>query len=189
MISIDASSSHIEHLKPRTVSRAEGNLAETALYNNMVACYPREHVAGDPPVVFGVIYRQSKWDVQKFVSPLSARCETTYMFRGNGAIEPAVESDGKAKWMIDTLALDAEELTDFRCSAIEAIGVSLTSEKPVSAKQTRRILSGICKKDGQGRFYPYCVAIKHAAREYLRVIEKQAKRRKHIRASAKRRRK
>ena len=189
MIRVDEHSSHIEHLKPRTVSRAKKNLAETATYDNMVACYPRAHVASDPLVAFGAIFRESVWNADQFISPLTASCETAYRFRMNGEIEPVPQSNSKAKWMISTLALDAQELKDLRRSAIEAMGLSLTSDAPVSTKQARQLLTEVCKADAQGRFRAYCMTLKHAAQEYIQVIEKKAKRKKHIRAAHKRRQK
>jgi uncharacterized protein (TIGR02646 family) len=189
MIRVEEDSSHIEHLKPQTVCRKEGNRAETTAYNNMVACYPREHVAGDPPVPFGAIFRKSAWDAAQFISPLTAGCETAFRFRLNGQIEPVPQSNEKAKWMIKTIALHVDELKDLRRAAIEGMGLSLTSDAPVSPKQARQLLTEVCKPDAHGRFRAYCVALKHAAQEYIELIEKKAKRNRYIRAAQKRRQK
>jgi uncharacterized protein (TIGR02646 family) len=189
MIRVEAGSSHIEHFKPRTVSRAEENLTETAAYDNMVACYLRVHLASNPPVAFGAIFRKSVWDANQFISPLTATCEKAYRFRISGEIEPVPQSNGKAKWMISTLALDAEELSELRRAAIKAMGLSLTSDDPISPKQARQLLTEVCKADGERRFRPYCMALKQAAQEYIQVIEKKAKRKRHIRAAHKRRQK
>ena len=55
MIRIGADSSHVEHIKPQTVSHAEGHPEETFDYHNMVACYPGSPKAGDAKVTFGAI--------------------------------------------------------------------------------------------------------------------------------------
>jgi uncharacterized protein (TIGR02646 family) len=189
MIRIEENSSHIEHLKPQTVSRTEGKPAETAAYDNMVACYPRVHVSGTPSVAFGAIYRGSKWDVMKFISPLTSACETAFCYRLTGKIEASPKSNGKAKWMISTLKLDAEELDELRLAAIEAMGLSLTAQDAVSLTQAKRLLDSICNIDGAGRFHPYCIAIKHAAIDYIRLVERESKRISRTRAARKRRKK
>jgi uncharacterized protein (TIGR02646 family) len=189
MIRIDDSCCHIEHLKPQKICRDEGNLAQTADYKNMVACYPKEHVAGEPLVPFGAIYRQSKWDSSKFISPLSGNCEAAFQFRMSGEVDARPASNGNAQWMIQTLGLGVRELSALRRAAIEEIGVSLVAEEPLSAREAKQLLANICDGDRQGRFRPYCVAIKHAAEEYLRLLGQKAKRNRYIRASRARRRK
>jgi uncharacterized protein (TIGR02646 family) len=189
MIRVDERCSHIEHLKPRTVSKAEQKLEETTAYDNMVACYPRIHLAGEPPVSFGAIYRKSVWEADKFISPLTAGCETAYRYRMSGEIEPAPKLNARAIWMISILALDCDELKDLRRSAIEEMGLSLAAEDPLSTKQARQLMNEVCTADRQGRFRPYCVALKHAAQEYIELIEQRAKRKKYIRDAHKRRQK
>ncbi|MCY2992139.1 MAG: TIGR02646 family protein [Planctomycetota bacterium] len=189
MIRIDESTSHVEHLKPQTVSRKEENPSETADYRNIVACYPKQHIAGDPPVKFGAIFRGEAWDPVKFLSPLNAACEARIRFGTDGKVRPWKSTDAGAKWTIGTLALDASSLTEYRRAAIEARGVSLAADEPLTRKEAQRIVAGICTRNTDGRFHPYCVAIKHAAEEYLRLIEKKAKRRNYVRASQKRGRK
>ncbi|MCA9062876.1 MAG: hypothetical protein KDA96_07450 [Planctomycetaceae bacterium] len=189
MIRVEDSSSHIEHLKPQTVSRNEGAVAETADYSNVVACYPREQVKGAVPISYGAIYRGSQWDEARFISPLSASCEAAYKYGVDGSISPGATALGDPQWMITILGLDSGVLVELRLASIEAFGLSLTAENPASAREARDILAAACKPDRSGRLIPYCMAIKHAAERYLQVLERNANRKKYIRDSKSRRRK
>jgi uncharacterized protein (TIGR02646 family) len=186
MIRIDLESSHIEHLKPQAVSKAEGRLAETCDYSNMVTCYPRAHRAGDPEVTFGAIFRADEWEKKHFVSPLTASCESRIRFGTAGQVGPGRSNDEGAKWTITTLGIDDSRLTALRLAAIEGRGVSLAADDAVTRGEAEQIVASICKRDGDGRFHPYCVAIKHAAEDYLASLDKAARRQKYAVASMQR---
>ena len=189
MVSINEDKSHIEHLKPQAVSRAERNFPETANYQNIVACFPKRHVAGKPKYKFGAIFREDAWDSLKFVSPLNTACEMRIRFGTDGTIRPWRSTDTGAVWTIQILGLDESVLTEWREAAIEARGLSLLADDPLPKKDVERIIEHICDRDSDGNFVPYCVAIKHAAEEFLGRLEKKAKQKKYARASRKQRRK
>jgi uncharacterized protein (TIGR02646 family) len=187
MIRIDQGSCHIEHLKPQKVSKDEKKLWETAAYANLVACFPKTGVQGAPRLRYGAEFRADSWDLQKFITPLNAACEVRIRFRMNGEIHPARATDSGAEWTIKTLGLDDAELTDIRRDAIEGLGVSLASAEPLSAPKTKRLISLICQPNNAGQFKEYCLAIKHAAEQYLALLQKRAKKTKYVRAARKRR--
>jgi len=87
------------------------------------------------------------------------------------------------------LALHDAKLTELRVAAIEARGVSLAADDAVSRDEAERIIATICRRDGGDRFHPYCVAIRHAAEEYIALLDKASNRRKYAMASRKRGRK
>lgn len=178
MISVAEASCHIEHIKPRERSKADGAIHETWEYTNLLACYP----GNDPEAVgrdaFGATKKGSAWDAREFVSPLQHSCESRFRYAIDGSVSVAKPGDTAAKWTIDTLGLDCAMLCELRRSAIEAMGVSLTSAEAIDAAATKRLLSGIQKRRSDGAFHAYCVAIEHAAASYLAIIEKRNKKAK-----------
>jgi uncharacterized protein (TIGR02646 family) len=187
MIRIDVDSSHIEHLKPRTVSISEQKFKETAQYRNMVACYPREKKKGEAPLAFGAIFRGSAWDSQLFLTPLTQSCESRIRFTMDGKVRPRSVADKAAKWTIAKLGLDNSKLEVLRRAAIEATGLSLTSDSPTSREEAVRITTSICNRNSDDIFEPHCIALKHAAEEYIKVLDKMERRKQF--AAARRRRK
>jgi hypothetical protein len=67
--------------------------------------------------------------------------------------------------------------------------VSLAADEPLTRKEAERIVNGICDRSADGRFRAYCVAIKHAAEEYLSLLAKAAKRKKFQSRAAKQQKK
>ena len=186
---IDTNCSHVEHLKPQAVSRDENNLAETGDYQNVVACYPQRLLRGDPPMTFGAIFRGNKWDAALFLSPLIASCEVRIRYGDDGRVRANRENDRAAQWTINALGLKAEILTEWRKAAIEAWGLSLTAPARASRGEAERIAASICIRKPDGQFHPYCVALKHAAEEYLRILDRLASRTKYRSRAARKGRK
>lgn len=177
--------SHVEHLKPQSVSRDEGNPAETASFGNIVACFPKRQ-AGGQKITFGAIFREDAWDSVLFLMPTNPACETRIRFLTNGKVQPARADDEAAIWTIKNLGLASPILDDWRKNAIEDRGLSLTADRPASRREAESIIADICSRKQDGRFQPYCVAIKHAAEAYLKLLDKQAKKAKYAARAQKR---
>ena len=177
MIRIDISNSHIEHLKPRTISKGEGKLHETTDYaGNLVACYPNTGLAETSACPFGADFRKSNWDSQLFVTPLDGTCENRFRFNTDGKVSVA-ESDSGARWTSETLNLNEPSLVELRRSEIRRHGLSLNAGTVVTASEARRIAEDVCRKS-RGQFAEFCIAIRHAALDYASKLEKAQQRRK-----------
>lgn len=175
MISVAESSCHIEHIKPQERSRAEGAPHETWDYTNLLACYP----GNDPEAIgrdeFGATKKGSAWDAHQFVSPLQHSCESRFRYASDGSVSTVKSEDTAAEWTIQTLGLDCSVLCELRRSAIEAMGVSLTSTAAIDVAEAKKLLSEIQKRRSDGSFHAYCTAIEHAAADYLAIIEQRKK--------------
>ena len=177
MIRIDMHSSHIEHLKPRTVSRAEGKLEETADYaNNLVACFPKTGLAETPICPFGAVYRESNWDDRLFITPLDGTCESRFHFHTTGEVS-FDEGDEPAQWTCEKLNLNEPSLVALRRAEILRRGLSLNAECPVGAEEARQIAEHICTAT-RGVFEQFCVTLRYAALEYAHALEKKKQQRK-----------
>jgi uncharacterized protein (TIGR02646 family) len=174
MIRIGTESSHVEHVKPQTLSHLEGHLEETFDYHNVVACYPRSPRPGDAKVTFGAIHRGSTWDARNFIAPLTASCELRIRYRTDGHVRPRRSNDMAAVWTISVLNLDDARLVEMRRAAIEGWGLSLTAAAPLSRAAAIRIIVGADHRNREGMFEPFCVALRHAASDYVCLLEKAA---------------
>ncbi len=179
MLRISNDSSHIEHLKPQSLSRSEGRLEETFDYNNMVACYPATPKPGGAKVTFGAIQREDTWDAIEFLTPLNAGCELRFCYKADGQVQPSKTKDKPAVWTIHILKLNDKKLAEMRRAAIEEWGLSLTANQPVSRTTARRVKANMSCRSRDGLLHPFCVAIAIAAEEYVRLLDKIASKRKH----------
>lgn len=186
MIRIGANSSHIEHLKPQTVSHAERRPEETYDYGNMVACYPGTPHSGDAKVTFGAIHRGSRWDRGKFITPLNLSCELRIRYRTDGHVRPKRSNDAAATWTINTLNLDDAKLVDLRRAAIEGWGLSLAAADPISPAAAARAIASVRRRNREDSIEPFCVAIEHAADDYISLLEKNATRARQARGGNRR---
>lgn len=120
-VEIDASQSHVEHMRPRNppTGHAGGwwEDGHETDYNNLVACYPMNGGA------FGAHSKGSwpgpeEWDL--FVTPLEDRCETCFSYTSEGRV---VASGGNraAERTIEELNLDHPELTALRLRRINGV--------------------------------------------------------------------
>jgi len=179
MVPIVATTSHIEHIKPRTISRAQDALGETWDFENLLACYP----GSDPNAVgrnqFGATKKDKTWDEERFVSPLHESCESRFCFTVDGGVSARNEKDAAAFWSIRTLGLDCGVLEEWRRAAIEAFGVSLAAPNPLKRSEAERLRKSIRKRRRDGSFHGYCVAVAHAAEEYIALLDKRAKKRQY----------
>lgn len=185
MIRITTATSHNEHLKPRSVSKAEvpPNYAETVDYNNLVACYP-DTSAADKQCPFGADFRGKRWDAQRMITPLMGICETAFEFDQSGEVRPSTPGDHAADWTIEALNLNHRDLISLRKQAYLEHGLSPVHPKPLTATAARTLAADVCNQKKDANFKPFCIAIKQVAIQYADRLEKQ-KLRRHYAAQAK----
>ena len=170
---IDNNSSHVEHIKPR--SRCRQDLRGSDLdYTNLVACFPRDDVKGQPR--YGARLKDCWWenDGAEFVSPLQPTCEQVFRFKLNGEIE-AVNNRTEAITTIAVLGLDHRSLTEERKRVIEVFIYGPTGDDPMSYADAQRARNSICNRNGDSLFYVFCVAIRAALEEHMATLTKLRK--------------
>ena len=176
---IDNNSSHVEHIKPR--SRCRQDLRGSDLdYTNLVACFPRCDVKGQPR--YGARLKDNWWenDGTAFVSPLQPTCEQIFRFKLNGKIE-AVGNRTEAITTIEVLGLDHRSLTEERKRFIEEFIYGPTGDNPMSYADAQRARNSICNRNGNSLFYEFCVAIRAALEEHMAALTKLRQRRRYAR--------
>ena len=102
--------SHIEHMEPRS-----SNAARTYDYDNLaISCnggrgehcgHHKDDRHRNPDVA---------WDVQTFSPPHAPHTCTLFSYLPNGAIEPSLVAEEKAKYLIGYMGLDCARLNDRR---------------------------------------------------------------------------
>jgi adenosylmethionine-8-amino-7-oxononanoate aminotransferase len=75
-----------------------------------------------------------------------------------------------------------------RRAAIEGWGLSLTAAHPLSRADAARAITSAGRRNHEGMLEPFCVAIGHAADDYVELLKKAATRAKYAR-NGKRRKK
>ena len=176
---IDNNSSHVEHIKPRR--RCREDLRGSDLdYTNLVACFPRHDVKGQPR--YGARLKDDWWDNDgaEFVSPLQPTCEQVFRFKLNGEIE-AIDNRTEARTTIAVLGLDHRSLTEDRKRVIEEFIYGPTGDAPMSYTAAQRARNSICNRNGNSLFYEFCVAIRAALEEHMAAITKLRQRRRYAR--------
>ena len=176
---IDEESSHVEHIKPQ--SRCREDLRGSDLkYTNLVACFPRDGMEG--PYRYGAQRKDNWWDNDgaEFVSPLQRTCEQVLRFKLDGGIE-AIDNRTDARITIAVLGLDHRSLTEDRKRVIEEFVYGPTRDDPMSLAAAQRARARICNRDGNGRFYEFCVALGGALEEYVEALTKLRQRRQYDR--------
>lgn len=165
---INIKSSHVEHIKPR--SRCQQDLCGSDLdYSNLVACFPRHDVKGQPR--YGARLKDDWWDNDgaEFVSPLHLTCEQVFRFKLNGEIE-AVNNRIEAITTIDVLGLDHRSLTEDRKRFIEEFIYGPTGDNPMSYADAQRAWNSICNRSEDSLFYEFCVALRSALEEHMSTL-------------------
>jgi len=168
---VTATSSHIEHFKPRSQCVD----LEEIDYENLLAAYPKPE-SGKPGCPFGA---EAKKDDILPITPLRRDCETRFLFDEDGYISVANERDSDAAESIAVLVLDDPVLTDNRGRAIRT--VLYPKGRTPSEKYLERVIDRIYEKDHRDRLTPHCVAIFHAAHHLLRRIRSSRKRKRYTR--------
>lgn len=161
---IDLTSSHIEHLKPQSVSKAEGKEEETFSYENLLAAYPSdEYERNRGKCPYGAHYREDNYNRDEFITPLTADCEKYFHFDLFGKIAPRSPQDKRAEYTIRLLYLDHPELDDLRKQAIRG-ALFMRKLRP---GQLQRIADSYSTFDGNGKLRPYCFVIQQVAQDLL----------------------
>lgn len=177
MMRINLDSSHVEHLKPQTLSRINDRvkhfIEETVDYGNMVLCYPKREDKGG--VGFGAPHRG---DAKLAVTPREERCETRIKYKLDGTVSS--EDSDVSKMIDEVLNLNHATLVDRRKDSYKRKGLGLRSEKPISEKEAIRLAEAALQIDSNDKLMPFCVGISHAAQEHVKLIQK----RRHKRAMA-----
>ena len=176
---IDEVSSHVEHIKPQ--SRCREDLRGSDLdYTNLVACFPRDGMKA--PYRYGAQRKDNWWDHDgaEFVSPLQPACEQVFRFRLDGEIE-AIDNRTEARITIGVLGLNHGSLTEDRRRVVEEFIYGPKRDDPMSSATAQRARDTICDRDGNGRFYEFCVVLRAALEEYLEALTKLRQRRRYVR--------
>jgi uncharacterized protein (TIGR02646 family) len=180
---IDEKKSHIEHLKPQSISKRDPHDHDDVNYYNMLAAYPKEKnlpknetKAKECP--FGAKFRGDK---ELAVSPLSPDCQQKFIFDLDGGIKSAnpdqEDRQDDASKTIRALNLDHSSLVEMRKAAIDEF---LYSEECIinRSKMQRLINQSICQKDQKGRYPKFCFVIEQVAPLMLKLAEREQKRKK-----------
>lgn len=147
---------HIEHLIPRSLSPARAldyvNMLASCQGVDDRARIPEHcgHARGTKPVR---------------VSPLSPDCESFFLYSSNGKIEPSTEPSKHvlAEETIRHLGLSVPKLQAARKAAIEG---ALEGLPQLSAEEMRAEAAQYDNQDQDGKFAPFCFAIRHVLLKY-----------------------
>ena len=128
---------------------------------------------------YGARLKDNWWDNDgaEFVSPLQPTCERVFRFKLNGEIE-AVDNRTQAITTIDVLGLNHRSLTEDRKRVIEEFIYGPTKDDPMSYAAAQRVRDAICDRDGNGRFYEFCIALRAALDEHVVALTKLRQRRR-----------
>ena len=179
---IDKDSSHVEHIKPQ--SRCRADLPGSDLdWGNLVACFPRDGM--NKSYRYGAQKKDHWWenDGAEFVSPLQPTCERRFRFGVDGKIA-AVGKHAAAVTTIEILALDHRSLAEDRKRVIEEFIYGPNGDNPLSPANAQRARQTICGRDGHGRFYEFCMAIRDALEGHLTALRKLGQRRRAARRNS-----
>jgi uncharacterized protein (TIGR02646 family) len=177
MRQVDESISHIEHIKPETLCRAERVGADLD-YRNLVACFPRDGMNNS--YRYGAQQKGEWWDGDgsSFVSPLHPNCERCFSFDIDGNIK-AVGNRISARTTISVLSLDHPSLTEDRKRAIHEFIYGQDGSEPLSRSKALQAIRIICNRSRIGRFVEFCIAIRYALYEHVKQLQKLAARRRY----------
>jgi len=181
---IDRQTSHIEHLKPQSISKKDPQDHDDVSYSNMLAAYPKpKSLPKTKPCPFGAEFRGDK---ELAVSPLSPECERKFIFDVEGGIESANADQNDqiddANQTIAALNLNHELLVEMRKAAIDAFFYS--DDSVITPSKIEKIISqGICIKDGKGRYPKFCFVIEKVAPLMLEKSKGEKKRKQAIQKS------
>jgi uncharacterized protein (TIGR02646 family) len=173
LVRIDEASCHIEHIKPRAVSKAEGRREETLDYGNLVACFPAK--GSDKTYGCGAPLREDKLLA---LSPRDPRCEVVARYQSTGRVEAAAGWELVAHTLDTLLGLNCIWLSERRKAALSGAGVSICSSNPLSAAAAKDLRETILRFRPGQKLAPFCVAIAHVAQEHIDRLEKLAAKRR-----------
>ena len=150
-------------------------------FQKSVACFPRGDM--EKRYRYGAQLKGDWWqnDGASFISPLHPSCETRFLFNLDGEIKP-VENDDAAVNTISVLGLDNRSLTDDRRRVVQEFIYGPNGDDPLSHAQATNAGLRICDRRRRGEFYEFCVAIRHALGQYLKLLQQRAQRHKALRS-------
>ncbi|MBD2182404.1 TIGR02646 family protein [Planktothrix sp. FACHB-1355] len=158
---ITRETSHIEHLKPRSI------YPDLALdYTNLMASCQGESEEPPPQPVHCGHKKYDWYDEHLMVSPLYPNCQDFFRYLGSGDIEPTDESDKQAaaETTIDKLGLDIPKLTRMRREAI--VGILLAIEG-LTNEEIQLLFQAFEQPDANGRYTPFFAAIAYTLKQYF----------------------
>lgn len=170
--SIEMETSHIEHVKPQSVCREEGNFLDTLSYNNMLAAYPHtpRGYLGEKGCEYGA---QVRGNLLLLITPLMADCEQHFRFLPSGHIEAAEQLDNDAVLTIQRLKLDNGRLIDIRKAVISETFTLLrqaATSKSDLVQLLERLVDTVYNPDAEGRLRPFCFVIHWVVVETLEKV-------------------
>lgn len=174
---------HVEHM----ISRQQDSRHQLD-FGNMVACYPARRQ--DKLAAFGAFKKHGEQisDVN-FVKPTSKDCEQQFRYLSNGDIDGLTPA---AKSTINMLKLNHSHLKAQRAQAISARELTnrvrstrnavqkldedqaAAASDEMTANEARQLAGAIVKRDDNGKFAGFCLAIRQVALEYADKKEAQA---------------
>jgi uncharacterized protein (TIGR02646 family) len=171
--------SHIEHIKPESLCRADC-VGSDLDYENLVACFPREGMRRK--YRYGAQERNNWWenDGAEFVTPLEVNCEKRFRFDLEGNIM-AVNGYAAAIKTIKKLGLDHTTLTEDRRRVIHEFVFGDNGDAPLSVAKAKQSSVLICGTNNQGEFHEFCVAIRDALMQHLEDLAKLSRKRRFAR--------
>jgi len=173
--SISEKKSHIEHFKPQSLCRQEGNY-EDVNYRNLLAAYPGDR---DSKCSFGAHAKEDWYDPELLVSPLHKQCESRFHFDEDGYITSTRNDDQAAKETIKKLFLNCDMLREWREQAIDEFFFPEGRELSESKLQSI-VENGCCIRDKKGRYPKFCFVIEQVAPQILRKAKSDRHRRQAI---------
>lgn len=159
---VETHTSHIEHLKPQSLSRSDGD-NDDVNYGNMLAAYPKDD---RPPCPYGAKVRGDWYDAA-FIHPLCPDCEQRFVFNFKGEIAPRDPKDSDAGETIKRLGLNHPYLTADRKAAIDEL------LDDISEAQAKELQAGMMQRDSKGKFRVFCFVLAQACEEFLRRREQR----------------
>lgn len=179
---ITLDSCHIEHIKPQQRCREEDRACEEKgvpihleeiAWDNLLACYPAPLKKGETEPGYGARQRGNWWSEDEFLSPLDPDCEVRIRYSHDGEIDEANDSFSDARTTIEKMKLMHGTLKENRERAIRQMGFHPLSEEPMPLEDAKEFVENKWKERLEAGFFEFCVALRDAAREYLRSVERQ----------------
>lgn len=170
MMRIRLDTSHVEHLKPQTLSRENDRVGhfieETVDYGNMALCYPKKEGSGG--VGYGAPYRG---EANLVLTPRDARCERLIQYHRDGSVD---SEDTRVDEMLSkVLNLNHATLVDRRKESYNRAGVGLRPSNLLSEKEASRLAESVLKMNAKNELAPFCAGISHAAKQHVEILQKR----------------
>jgi len=173
---IDTKTSHIEHIKPQSLCRNEGDGGDLD-YLNMVACFPRKGMIST--CRYGAHKKGDWWVPELFVSPLHRSCESHFRFMPDGKISSA-SGDEAAMSTVQVLGLNDAVLIEDRARAIREFIYGPSGSEPLRMREASRLRSQVCARSG-GRFTEFCIALRDALDDHIKFVDRLARKKAFVR--------